>query len=250
MPHTNVSQPRESITGVSTIAERLKEARLEAGLSQPALARMVGVSSGTIGNIEAGTRENPRELLAIAAAVNVRPEWLKDGSLPKRFGVGEPAQGAPAPTPGPTSNVADGPAVRGLYPLISEVQAGRWTELCDNFQPGDADEWYPSTKNLGPYGYFLKVTGKSMENPSGRPSFTEGMLLHVRPDLEAIPGNFVVVRREATKEATFKKYILIEGAPYLEAINPDWPKEEKYLKLLPGDAWCGVVVDASLGGLA
>lgn len=147
------------------------------------------------------------------------------------------------------SNITDGPAIKGVYPLISKVQAGMWTELCDQFQPGHADEWLPSTKNLGKCGYMLRVEGKSMENPGGRPSFADGMVLHVNPHLDPQPGNYVVVRREATQEATFKRYVMIDGEQYLEAINPDWPKEMKYLPLQPGDAWCGVVVDASLGGL-
>lgn len=88
-----------------------------------------------------------------------------------------------------------------------------------------------------------------MENPGGRYSFSEGAILHVNPDLDPIPGQFVVVRREFTQQATFKRYVLIEGEKYLEAINPDWPKDQKYLKLQPGDAWCGVVVDASYGSL-
>jgi SOS-response transcriptional repressor LexA len=148
-----------------------------------------------------------------------------------------------------TSNILVGPTARGTYPLISEVQAGSWMELCDGFQPGDADNWLPSTKNLGKCGYMLRVSGKSMENPGGRYNFMDGVILHVNPDLEPIPGQFVIARRESTKEATFKRYVLIDGDPYLEAINPDWPKDNKYLKLQPGDVWCGVVVDASFGNL-
>ena len=138
---------------------------------------------------------------------------------------------------------------RTKYPLISFVQAGGWTSICDNFQPGDADEWHPSSKNLGPHGYILRVLGKSMYAPGYKYSFDEGMLLHVNPSMDPIPGQFVIVRRNGSQEATFKRYILIDGQPYLEAINPDWPKEEKYLKLLPDDEWCGVVVDASINSL-
>lgn len=147
------------------------------------------------------------------------------------------------------SNVEPGPDVKGVYPLLSSVQAGMWTELCDSFTREDAQDWYPSTKSLGPCGYMLRVKGRSMENPGGSPSFTEGMILHINPDLDPTPGLYVIVRRSCSDEATFKRYIHIEGVPYLEAINPDWPKDQKYLKLMPGDVWCGVVVDASLGGL-
>lgn len=150
---------------------------------------------------------------------------------------------------GNTSNVSSGPAARGPYPLISEVQAGEWTELCDNFAPGDAEEWGYSIHNLGKCGYMLRVNGKSMEDPGGEYSFKHGSILHVNPDIDPMPGKFVIVRREGTKEATFKRHIIIDGDSYLEAINPEWPKDKKYLKLQPGDVWCGVVVDASFGNL-
>lgn len=75
---------------MKTIAERLKHARKELRLTQPALAKLAGVSAGTIGNIESGFRKDVRELLAIARAVGVNPEWLKTGKGPKST---EPDQG-------------------------------------------------------------------------------------------------------------------------------------------------------------
>lgn len=84
MPLTNVMQPGCPITDVTTIAERLKEARRELDLSQDDVAQLAGVSPGTIGNLENGARKNPRNLLEIAAAVQVLPMWLKTGRPPKR----------------------------------------------------------------------------------------------------------------------------------------------------------------------
>lgn len=85
------------ITDVRTIAERLIEVRTELNLSQAEFAERAGVSQGTIGNIESGHRKSPREILAIAAAGGVRPEWLKDGRGPKFPGAtGEPPAAAPA----------------------------------------------------------------------------------------------------------------------------------------------------------
>lgn len=179
--------------------------------------------------------------------LKVSPAWLAEG-LPPKLVDGRKIMSGTSPAM-EKSNVTDGPPVKGVYPLISKVQAGMWTALCNQFQPGHADEWLPSTKNLGRCGYMLRVEGRSMENASGRPNFAEGMVLHVNPDLVPEPGQYVVVRRSGTEEATFKRYVLIDGAKYLEAINPDWPKDMKYLPLQPGDEWCGVVVDASLGGL-
>jgi len=65
------------------IAERLKQARKALELTQAELAKKARVSQSTIGNIEAGLRDRPRELLAIAAALNVDPCWLETGKNPK-----------------------------------------------------------------------------------------------------------------------------------------------------------------------
>jgi transcriptional regulator with XRE-family HTH domain len=87
---TNVKQAGDKLTGVKTIADRTKEARERLGWTQPELAKRAGVAPGTIGNIEAGTRKNPRELLAIAAALGVNPQWLKSGEGPE--GASQAAQ--------------------------------------------------------------------------------------------------------------------------------------------------------------
>ncbi len=87
-----------------------------------------------------------------------------------------------------------------------------------------------------------------MTAPAGSPySFPEGVLLHVNPDKEPTPGQFVIVRRSGENVATFKRLALVDGELFLEAINPDWPK--RYIPLKEGDVFCGVVVDASLGNL-
>jgi transcriptional regulator with XRE-family HTH domain len=78
-------QVHRLITDVSHIAERLLEARLSKEWTQGQLASAAGVSQGTIGNIESGLRKNPRELLAIAAALGVSPDWLKTGKGSLQF---------------------------------------------------------------------------------------------------------------------------------------------------------------------
>lgn len=226
---------------MSTLQSRLREcfpAPLPRGLITD-ISKLCSVAPASVSNwfnnpekVSTITRANAEKICA-KYDLKVSPAWLSEGRLPKFS----------------EANVVPGPDTKGTYPLISEVQAGMWTELCDHFQPGDADEWLPSTKNLGKCGYMLRVNGNSMEDPGGRFSFPDGMVLHVNPDLTPTPNQFVIVRREPTKEATFKRYVLLDGEPYLEAINPDWPKDKKFLKLQPGDAWCGVVVDASLGNL-
>lgn len=92
-----MNQEGETFTDVKTIAERTKAAREALGLNQVELANSAGVAAGTIGNLEAGTRKNPRELLAIAAALKVNAEWLKSGKGPRDAGAAtESSPKAPA----------------------------------------------------------------------------------------------------------------------------------------------------------
>ena len=63
---------------MATFAERFKQLREESGLTQEELARRLGVSKGTVGNYEAGTR-TPRKLAdlnSLADYFNVEIDYL------------------------------------------------------------------------------------------------------------------------------------------------------------------------------
>lgn len=217
---------------MKTIANRLKEAREAAGLTQPELAAKAGVSSGTIGNIESGTRKNPRELLAIAKAVGVRPEWLKDGKLPQH------ESGSLASYEG--GNVSEGPSIRGLVPLLTSVQAGVWAEISGSFQKTDALDWLPCPVKHGPKTFCLVVEGESMRNPGSRPSYEPGDIIFVDPDRWHKPGDRVVARLDDQETATFKQYMEEDGRKMLKALNPDW--KPRYIDINGNASICGVVV--------
>jgi SOS-response transcriptional repressor LexA len=140
-------------------------------------------------------------------------------------------------------NFTAGPDLRGrLYPEISWVQAGMWTEIAENFVPTDETRQYRCHIDLGPGGYVLRVEGLSMTAPPGvMPTFPPGFLLYVRPYEDAVPGKCVIVRRNGNT-ATFKRLTVVDGELYLEALNPDWPN--RYIKLQADDEFCGVVMHA------
>lgn len=85
-----------------------------------------------------------------------------------------------------------------LVPIISWVKAGDWTEVCDMFQPGDADDWI-ETDIKGKCVFALRVAGDSME-----PEFNEGELIVVNPHVDVNPGDYVVVKN-GKGEATLKQ---------------------------------------------
>lgn len=208
-----------------SIHSKIRDGRKRLGEGEKVFGARFGVTRGTVQHWEreGGTAPKLDRLAAVADAIGLTIAELMDEQ----------------------SNVEEAMPIgkKRLYPVISDVQAGDWTEICDNFQPGDADEWRESHKDLGIWGYVLRVTGDSMTAAIGAEySFPPGYLLYVNPDIEPLPNKFVIVRREGEKAATFKRYIMIDGQPYLEALNPVWPY--RYLKLQEGDVFCGVVVHA------
>lgn len=182
---TNVINFSSLITDVITISERLKVAREAVNLTQEQLAVKAGVSQGTIANIEGGVRKNPRELLAIAKAVGVNPEWLKSGKGSRAF---------------VDANVATAQIGARRIPLIDYVQAGVWTAVADSFQPGDAEDWLLTDLDLSGAAFALQIKGGSM-----RPDFSPGDRVIIDPDVQPQAGDFVVAKN-GEEEATFKKY--------------------------------------------
>lgn len=102
----------------TTLAERLKLARKERGLSQKALGELVGVSQAAIQKIETEKAQSTNKILELAQALNVTPEWLN-------FGDGPMQKGAPSiPSPG-YSTIKD----TGLKTVV-------WEDLTDEERSG------------------------------------------------------------------------------------------------------------------
>jgi SOS-response transcriptional repressor LexA len=217
------------------IGKRIADAlQKKNGGNQSELARFVGVSPQAVQKWIAGETEPRGENLTSAA------EFLGMHPAELRFGQMQSAGGEARSE----SNVEPGPDFKNnrRYPVISWVQAGEWATICDNFESGDAEDWRPCHRDLGPCGFILRVRGESMTAVGTQYTFPDGIMIYVSPDAEAIPGKFVIVRRDGGREATFKRLVMVEGDPYLEALNPNWP--QRYLKMQPGDTICGVVMHA------
>lgn len=107
---------------MKTIAERIKAVRQELGWSQVQLAEEVGVSQSSIGNIESGFRQRPRELVSIAKALRVSAEWLETGKGPRTERTSLKLVGDDAR-----------PSVRALVEYLAEVAAQQRPTLRKNF---------------------------------------------------------------------------------------------------------------------
>jgi SOS-response transcriptional repressor LexA len=228
---------------MTTIAARLREARLEKDWSQDVLAKKSGVSQGTIGNIESGARRSLGSLPRIAEALGIRNNWLRDGELPK-FEVNQ----YPTEPPALPNHTAQQPRadynitpIARLHkiPVIDWVQAGEFCDATDPYPEGMAESWIDCPDKHSKRTFALKVRGLSMYNPAGKPSFSEGDIIYCDPDRQAEHKSLVICRMDDAKEATFKR-LLIEGdTKMLEALNPSWP--DRIIKINGNATICGVV---------
>jgi SOS-response transcriptional repressor LexA len=138
------------------------------------------------------------------------------------------------------SNLEGGVEVVGSVPLVSWVQAGDWSSIMDNFQPGDAEDWLPCPVRHGKHTIALKVKGDSMLAPGERHSYSDGDIIFVDPGRDAKHGDRVVVRLEENTAATFKQLIIEDDRRQLKALNPDW--KPRYIEIDSNATMVGVVI--------
>ncbi|MEN8381185.1 LexA family protein [Acinetobacter radioresistens] len=123
-------------------------------------------------------------------------------------------------------------------PVISWIQAGKWTSIDTVQESNQFKEWLPSNPKCGKNGYGLIVVGESMS-----PDFRPGDVIYVNPDFQANDlktGDLVIVACDGETEATFKKLIVESNGMYLEPLNPKW--HEKIIPLREGCKLVGKVV--------
>lgn len=157
-------------------------------------------------------------------AMDKPPGWL-DEAHGAPGGLGESSDG---PVPG-----GEGGSRAGMYPLLSWVQAGAWTEVAA--VPPEDQTMIHCPGRCSPDTFVLRVRGHSMA-----PKFPEGELIFVDPHAAADSGRYVVVCTDGSNEATFKQLVEEDGRRYLRALNPDWP--HSIVEATESARICGVVV--------
>lgn len=167
---------------MKTVGEYIRAKREDRGLSAKELAKNAGISDSHIIYIEKGQRKPTFDVvMKVLRALNADvQEFLQEtGYLPTNA---EPAK------------------IKKLrpVPIISWVMAGKWNEVSDIFQPGDAEDWIESDVK-GKSVFALRVKDDSME-----PEFREGDIIIVNPHVDTKPGDYVIVKNDEN-EATFKQ---------------------------------------------
>lgn len=178
----------DGLINAMALKDRIKEAMDAAKLGPAEMARLAGVSKATVTFWLNGQTQSLKahSASALEAATGYRASWLISG------------KGAKLVTETPNVGAAEIGITR--IPLISCVQAGLWTEIVDNFDTGDAQDWLMTDTRLSRRSFALEIKGDSMLK-----EFKPGDRIIVDPDVAPQPGDFVVAKN-SREEATFKKY--------------------------------------------
>ncbi|MGO3406780.1 LexA family protein [Marinomonas sp.] len=196
-----------------TAGERILMKRKEYKLSIRALCKLLGgISPATVSMWEQDrNKPNGENLNNLAKIFKTSTTWLLTGENGNN-------------TRGLESNVEAAPFQRGSkrLPILSNVQAGMWTEALDYRALGLDVEYEEAPITASDHAFWLRVIGDSMTSPSGI-SITEGMLILVDPEEDIINGSLVVAKLEGTDEATFKKLVIDAGMKSLRPLNPTYP---------------------------
>lgn len=176
---------------MSTLKERFADLAKDMPRGWKAqLARYCNVTapsvSGWVGG-ETVTLE-AASLLKAASFFRVYPAWLESGKVPKYLSDED------------YDNAIEANIGLTRVPLIDSIQAGIWTEIVDNFQPGDADEWLLTDQRVSGRSFALEIKGDSM-----LPEFKQGDRVIIDPEVNPRPGDYVAAKNGG-QEATFKKY--------------------------------------------
>lgn len=162
----------------------IRAKREEKGLSQPNLARLIGIKQQSIDAVESGRTAKSKYLPEIAAALGIPPER-----------VGLPKDGGDDVIQRPLSWKRD-------FPIYASVEGGPG-EIIRSLDPVD---WYPRPSPVEHVkeAYGLYVIGESMA-----PEFEPGDIALVNPILPPLPGKPCIFYSENRGEAraTIKRFL-------------------------------------------
>lgn len=197
---------------MTTLAQRIIEARMEAGITEPAeMARRVGVKPAAAYQWESGVTKSLKAdtALALSEVLGVNIGWLTTGRGPKRS---ESRGFEPVSRFGETINQSAYRQipVRGTASMGMD---GYWVDLEYPVGHGDGYFEHPTSD---PDAYVLRVKGDSMH-----PAIRSGWFVLVEPNGQVQQGEYVLVKL-ADGRSTVKELLWHRNGEYaLLAIASD-----------------------------
>lgn len=224
---------------------RIEQAAKEKDLNRNQIAKAIGAPRQTVGAWFNGDSKEiaSKYIYKVEKCLGVRGQWLNSGSKPKYI-ESTPLDSAPqflASNEPATETKQSSKSETGHDPgfelgpelnpkeinLIGWIEAGFGSEAVDPYEPGDGEGTFRVVKNFGNHTYALRVKGDSMKNPNGRPSFEDGDIIIVDPDLvgDETTGSLIIAlfKDEAIpmhRRVTFKQLVREGTTAYLKPLNP------------------------------
>lgn len=202
------------LNGEMSLKDRLRQSRKNARLSQEELADKVGCTQGLISKIERGDQTETALIVEIAAALNVRPEYLlcKDD-----YETLQASKELLADQVNGNYELKRSEPARNTVPVFDLIQAGDYKNTFANLGQCDIALTDATIKK---HTFAIVVTGDSMT-----PVFMPGMLAIVDPELSAVPGDYVIAK-DTHPEVTLKQ-LTKDGADwFLKPLNPQYPTKD------------------------
>lgn len=196
-------------------------------MTQKALGDAAGISQTTVADIERGRNKGTKHIVDIAKALKVAIEWLNSGKGEMRPDANLLANTEPV-------------AIKGQVPLISWVTAGKFCNVENPYEVGDAEKWLDCPVKHSSKTYALRVIGDSMLSPGDEYSFSTGDIIFVDAEREYFHRSLVIVRLDDKNQATFKRLLIDGERRMLEALNPSWP--DRITEISGNVTICGVVI--------
>ncbi len=191
----------------STIAQRIRQARLAKQLDQSELAAKIDIATRTIQRWEKGEQvPDSNYLMRIAKATGVVAHWLLTGEG-EMFGQSQN-----------TANVLSLPTNRYKkvqlvsIPLLSSVPAGMPIQI---FHSEQVERYITVDDIHDPNAFALEVKGNSMA-----PRIENGDIIVVSPKQEIHNGDICVIRID--DEDTVKRIKIEDDFVHLIPLNPEY----------------------------
>ncbi|WP_280564835.1 S24 family peptidase, partial [Chromohalobacter sp. 48-RD10] len=168
------------------VKEAIRLAR-ENGYTQARIGEEAGVSPQAVGQWSRSGKVSSANLAVLARLSGLSLDWFYETPQVGEVATSGPQVGGTV-TEGPrvgdtarrAANVqkAPQPIRYHLYPVISRVQAGAWTECVTPYEPGGEPHEESTDYRAQGRAFWLEVQGDSMTAPTGsRPSVPEGTLV-------------------------------------------------------------------------
>jgi len=187
-----------------TLAQRLKQARTEAKLTQEQLAKLSGVSQTDISKIEKGKIKNTPSVIPLALALRIDPVVLQ---------TGEPADQKTIRAASNVEPANDLKQTKGV-PVVGEVKGGQDGYIDELQYPTGHGDGFVDHPTSDANAYALRVRGDSMH-----PRYRAGEYIVIEPSIEPQTGDDVVVSLTDGRKMRKELNWLRDGEVQLLSVN-------------------------------